>query len=78
MTIELTSEEKIQIINSHIKNIAFAKYNSEIDLIQENAKKHPLAENIASYQAQIDQAAQQLTAIQAELAKVQSETESSN
>ena len=41
MTINLTKEEKAQIINSHIRSLAYTKYNLDIDILQENAKLNP-------------------------------------
>jgi hypothetical protein len=37
MTSELTNEEKISIINQHIRNLEFAKYNAELDILTANA-----------------------------------------
>lgn len=37
MSLELTSEEKIEIINNHIKNLKAGKYNLELSLIEENS-----------------------------------------
>ena len=36
MTLELTNEEKVTIINSHLKNLAYNKFNIEISVIEEN------------------------------------------
>jgi hypothetical protein len=36
MTSELTNEEKISIINQHIRNLEFAKYNAELDILTAN------------------------------------------
>ena len=38
MAINLTKEEKAQIISSHIKSLSYTKYNLEIDIIQESAQ----------------------------------------
>jgi hypothetical protein len=73
MAIELTKEEKTQIINSHQRNLAYSKYNLEIDTLQENAKGSPSATTLASLQAQIAEVASQLSALDAELATVVAE-----
>lgn len=70
MTIQLTKEEKAQIIISHVRNLAFSKYNLEIDIIQENAKAEPYAGTITSINAQIDEIQDQISALNAELAIV--------
>lgn len=67
MTIQLTKEEKAQIIISHVRNLAFSKYNLEIDIIQENAKAEPYAGTITSINAQIDEIQDQISALNAEL-----------
>jgi hypothetical protein len=73
MAIELTKEEKTQIINSHQRNLAYSKYNLEIDIVQENAKTDPSATTLASLQSQIAEVAGQLSALDAELAAVAAE-----
>jgi len=73
MAIELTKEEKTQIINSHQRNLAYSKYNLEIDIVQENAKTDPSATTLSSLQSQIAEVAGQLSALDAELAAVAAE-----
>ena len=73
MSIELSKEEKIQIINSHQRNLAYSKYNLEIDVLQENAKTSPSAVTVTSLQAQITEVTSQLSALDEELAVVSAE-----
>jgi CII-binding regulator of phage lambda lysogenization HflD len=68
MTIELTPEEKIGIINSHIKNIAYNKYNNEIALLEENSKTSKDTVVIAKLGANISEAETQIAALNAEAA----------
>jgi outer membrane murein-binding lipoprotein Lpp len=75
MTIQLTKEEKAQIISSHIKNLNYTKYNLEIDILQENAKSSPLQSSLSNLNTQIDEVENQLDALQAELASVNALTE---
>lgn len=67
MTIQLTSEEKIAIIDSHIKNIAVNQYNIQLNLLEENAKPTPDAANVSGYNNQITQMNNQISALQSEL-----------
>lgn len=67
MTIQLTKEEKAQIIISHVRNLTFSKYNLEIDIIQENAKSSPYAGTITSITQQINEIDDQISALNAEL-----------
>jgi hypothetical protein len=48
----LTNEEKVVIINQHLKNLNYSKFNIEISLIEENAKSVKDAEQIASLNEQ--------------------------
>jgi len=70
MSVELSKEEKIQIINSHQRNLAYSKYNLEIDILQENAKTAPSAAAVTSLQSLITEVSSQLSALDAELATV--------
>lgn len=70
MTIELSKEEKIQIINSHKRNLAFNKYNLEIDILQENAKTSPNTSVVSNIETQIAEITNQITALEAELTSV--------
>ena len=65
--VELTTEEKIAVIESHMKNVQYNKFNAQITLIEEQALVSPNAENIASANAKIAQADLQITALQAEI-----------
>jgi len=69
MTIELTPEEKIGIINSHIKNISYNKYNNEIALLEENTKTNKDTVIIAKLNADISEAESQISALNEEAAK---------
>jgi hypothetical protein len=73
MTTLLTNEEKAQIITSHIKSLAYNKYNLEVDLISENAKTSPNAGVISSTNTSIDEVNDQISALEVELAKYQTE-----
>ena len=52
MVYTLTNEEKIDIINQHLKNLHYSKFNIEISLIEENAKSVKDTEQIASLNEQ--------------------------
>lgn len=65
--VELTKEEKIGVIQSHMKNVQYAKYNAQITLVEEGALETPSAENVAAANEVITKADLQLTALQAEI-----------
>ena len=75
MTTNLTKEEKAQIISSHIKSLNYTKYNLEIDIIQENAKTSPSTSALNNFNSQIDEADDQIEALETQLAAVNALTE---
>jgi hypothetical protein len=75
MTINLTKEEKSQIISSHIKNLNYTKYNLEIDIVQENARATPSASALTNFNTQIDEVDDQIAALQTQLTAVNALTE---
>jgi hypothetical protein len=48
MTIELSNEEKISVVNQHKRAIEYSKYNLTISLIEENAVLNKDQETIDS------------------------------
>lgn len=70
MSIELSKEEKIQIINSHIRNLVYNNYNLEIDILQENAKSTPSSSSISSLQGQMSEISDQIAALDEEISRV--------
>lgn len=66
----LTNEEKINIINSHMKNLGYNKFNLEVSVIEENAKTSPVAETLSSLNSQISEINAQITALETELASL--------
>ena len=75
MTIQLSKDEKLQIINNHIKSLLYTKYNLEIDVMQENAKSAPVASSITAFENQIEDIEGQITALNTELTAVNALTE---
>jgi len=71
----LTKEEKAQIINSHLRSLAYTKYGLEIDVLQENAKTSPNADVLTNINNQVDEVDAQIAALNAELATVNALTE---
>ena len=66
--IGLTSQEKISVIESHIKNVQYSKYNAELTLIEENALETPNADAVQRANASIASANAQITALEAQIA----------
>lgn len=49
----LTTEDKLNVVNQHIKTLDYSIYNAELDLIEANADTNPNAENIAAINARL-------------------------
>lgn len=71
----LTKDEKLQILSSHKRNVEYSKYGFELDIIQENAKKNPNTEEISKLEDLVEDLDSQLSALNAELTKVNALTE---
>ena len=65
----LTNADKVQVINSRLKNLLYAKYNLDVDKIVENAKSTPTESVIEKYNDSISEINLQISALTAELAK---------
>jgi hypothetical protein len=55
MTTTLSNEEKLNIVNQHIKSLDYAVYGYELDLIQANAVSSPEASQIASINLRVSE-----------------------
>ena len=66
----LSNEDKAGIINTHIKNLNYTRYNYELGLIEENSKTTANAEGITNLNSLIAEVDKQLAALEKELAKV--------
>lgn len=66
MTYALSKEDKLAVIETHIKNVLFNKYNAELSLLQEQAVSSPKEQNIQAANDTIAQSDAQLTALQQE------------
>ena len=69
MTIELTNEEKLGIIEQHIKSIDYGIYGIQLDLIEINAIETPDASQITNLNTR-------LTALNAKRAAIVTEKNS--
>ena len=70
MTVLLSNEEKTGIINQHLRNLHYSKFNIEISLVQENARVQEETETIASLNAELADVDTRITALEAELDKL--------
>lgn len=62
----LTNEEKNNIIITHLRTLAFQKYNLEVSVMEEQSTDSPSQENINAYNQQISAINQKIAALEAE------------
>lgn len=67
MTTVLTNEEKVNIVNQHIRALEFAGYNADLDMIEAEAA-NASAEIKAEITARKNSVAVKITALEAEKA----------
>jgi len=73
MTILLTPEEKLQIVEQHLKTVLFSEYNIHLSLIEANAASTPNQSNIDSLNAQTTDIAAQKAALLKEINSLNAE-----
>jgi|LauGreDrversion4_2_1035121.scaffolds.fasta_scaffold02339_8 hypothetical protein len=71
----LTKEEKIQIIESHKRNLDYTRYNLEVSLLEENARTKVNQVVVDTLQDQINEIDSQKATLDAEIVSVSSATE---
>jgi ABC-type phosphate transport system auxiliary subunit len=65
----LTNLERVNIINSKMKNLVYTKYNLEVDIIIENAKVTPSAASVSALNSSVAEIVAQIAVLQTELDK---------
>lgn len=63
MTYELSNEDKVSIIDQHLRNLEYSKYNLEISILEENAATTPDPSVIAGNQSKISEIENKITAL---------------
>ena len=67
----LTTQEKIDIVTRHMRNIEESKYHIELSIMYQQAMEAPDQEKIDAYQESIASCNVQLGVLQEELASLQ-------
>ena len=65
----LTNADKVNIINSKMKNLVYTKYNLDLDIIIENAKVTPSASSVSALNSSVAEIVAQIAVLQTELDK---------
>jgi ABC-type phosphate transport system auxiliary subunit len=63
----LTNQEKIDIVNQHLKNVNYSLYNLSLSVVEENAVSEPNSDSLANLNAQISDLNAKKTTLEAEL-----------
>ena len=66
---ELTNEEKNSIIITHLRTLAFQKYNLEVSVLEEQALEEPNQETIDALNAQVQ-------VVQSKISRLETESNS--
>lgn len=66
MTIDITPEEKLQIVEQHMRSVLYSQYNINLSLIEANALATPNQENLNNLNAQLKDINTQLGLLQKE------------
>jgi len=70
MTTTLTNEEKINIIDQHIKTVEYSIYGAQLDLIEANAVSNPDTQFVAAINARLAEANLRKSALESEKASL--------
>jgi len=67
----LTNQDKIGIVQQHIKNLQLNKYNLEVSIVEENALQTPAQSTLDSLNSQIADVVAKLAVLDTELTTLQ-------
>lgn len=67
MAYELTNEEKIGIVEQHIKNLEYSKFNIKMSLVEESAGNNSKQSTIDDLQKQMDDISAKISSLLVEL-----------
>ena len=72
----LNKEERLQIIESQLKTLAYSKYGLDLNILRENARSKPSQQNIDTLGSQVSDIEAEIDTLLAEKARVEAEVES--
>lgn len=68
----LSTQDKIGIVQQHIKNLQLNKYNLEVSIVEENALENPAQSTLDSLNSQISDIVAKLAVLNTELTTLES------
>jgi hypothetical protein len=72
MSIELTNDEKIQVIEQHLRNLIYSEYNIGLSIKENQSVAMPDQSSIDSLNLQLADLSAKKAALESELSKFQS------
>ena len=75
---DITIQEKINIVESHIKNVEYNQYNNQLSVLEEKAKSTPNQDTLTTLAANAVDYANQSTLLNNELIALQAEVASTS
>ncbi len=70
MAYELSNEEKITVVNQHLRTLAFSRYNYEVSVMEEQASPEPVQETLDALNKEIQLLDSKITALNDEIASL--------
>jgi septal ring factor EnvC (AmiA/AmiB activator) len=67
----LTNEDKLNLVNQHIKSIDYQVYNVELDLIEANAESPVNSDSVSTLNARMNALEAKRTALESEAATLE-------
>jgi len=67
----LTNEDKLNLVNQHIKSIDYQAYNLELDLIEANAESPVNSDSVSALNTRINSLEAKRTALESEAATLE-------
>lgn len=64
---DLSNEEKSSVITTHLRNLSYSKYNTEISIVEEESLPKPSQETLTQLNAQLSAIQTKISALVAEL-----------
>ncbi len=68
----LTNEEKIGVVNQHMRNLVYNKYNLELSLLEESAVPKPKEDNIRTINNDLSSINLKIAALEKEISILES------
>jgi hypothetical protein len=64
---DLSNEEKSSVLVTHLRNLSYSKYNTEVSIVEEESLAKPSQENLTQLNAQLTAIQTKISALVAEL-----------